>query len=255
MGEISQMRLRQFNQAGVDAFSKFLTACRENPNERVPMELAESDQHTILISDEIFVEPREFSTRRDAADYFHRILSPLSPDAVRKDAGMWTWLSLFYFDQICPNPNGNRKVRNDYTYLFMPDQSRHFYRHLLFIAWQVKQIASEHNRLFLDSSLVTLDKLTTEVFKRLYLTRIPCVFELLDRLYWDRRTNRPAKGIVSPHKISAGDLMHRLPTRIRQLEKTYDLQSLNADQLLEILGNEFQQRAAESNPQMEFILE
>ena len=33
--------------------------------------------------------------------------------------------------------------------------------------------------------------------------------------------------------------MHRFTIRIRQLEKTYDLQSLTADQLIELLGNEF----------------
>lgn len=245
------MRLRQFNKSGIDAFRGFLAACRENPKEQLPKGLLESDEHTLLVPGEIIVEPREFSSRREAADYFHDVLSPLSPDAVRKDVGMWTWLSLFYFDQICPIGNGNRKVRNDYTYIYMPDDSRYFYRHLLFIAWQVKHVAPEHNRLFLDSSLVTLDKLTTEVFKRLYLTRIPCLFELLDRLYWDSANSRPAKGIVSPNKVSAGDLMHRFPTRIRQLEKTYELQSLDADQLLEILGEEFQQRAATSQAQLE----
>ncbi|TWU23244.1 hypothetical protein Pla52o_27800 [Novipirellula galeiformis] len=249
------MHLRQFNKAGVEAFRRFLEACRENPKEPVPVDLLESHEHTVLTSKQIVVEPREFSSRRQAADYFQDLLSPIPPDAVRKDAGIWTWLSLFYFDQICPTGNGNRKVRNDYTYIYMPDESRYFYRHLLFIAWQVKQVAPECNRLFLDSSLVTLDKLTTEVFKRLYLTRIPCLFELLDRLYWDCSNNRPAKGIVSPHKISAGDLVHRFPTRIRQLEKTYDLQSLDADQLLEILGDEFRQRAATSQSQMELSMQ
>jgi hypothetical protein len=33
--------------------------------------------------------------------------------------------------------------------------------------------------------------------------------------------------------------MHRFPIRIRQLEKTYDLVSLTADQLIELLGDEF----------------
>jgi hypothetical protein len=245
------MRLRQFNKTGIEAFGKFLASCREAPTESVPTDLIESDEHTTLVSHEIEVEPRNFSSRRAAADYFHNVLSPLSADVVRKDAGMWTWLSLFYFDQICPIVNGNRTVRNDYTYIYMPDESRYFYRHLLFIAWQVVRIAPEHNRLFLDLPVNRLDRITEEVTKRLYLTRIPCLFELLDRLYWDTASNRPAKGIVSPNKVSAGDLMHRFPTRIRQLEKTYDLQTLDANQLLEILGDEFQQRAAKSQSQME----
>jgi hypothetical protein len=46
--------------------------------------------------------------------------------------------------------------------------------------------------------------------------------------------------LVSPHAVKAGDLVHRLPITIRQLEKTYDLINLKAEQLLELLGPEFQ---------------
>lgn len=238
------MRIRSFNQAGMDAFRAFLGAARSGSNLPVPVELLESDEHTSPLPTEIDVERCEFRSRRDAANHFHVLLSPLSPETVRKAAGMWTWLSLFYFDEVCPVRSGRRNVRNDYTYIFMPNESRYFYRHLLFISWYVLQLSPNHNRLFLDSSLVTLDTITTDVFKRLYLVRIPCIFELLDRLYWDETIGRPARGIVSPNRVMAGDLMHRFPTRIRQLEKTYDLMTLNADQLLEILGDEFQQRAA-----------
>ena len=74
--------------------------------------------------------------------------------------------------------------------------------------------------------------------KRLFVTRLPCAFEVLDRLYWDEHKNRPRKGATSA-KPSPGNLAHRFPMRIRQLEKTFDLMSLNADQLLELLGEEF----------------
>jgi hypothetical protein len=115
----------------------------------------------------------------------------------------------------------------------------------------VLHLSPDHNRLFLHSKISQLDKYNAEVFKRLYLTRIPCIFEVLDRLYWDEEAGKPVKGIVDPRNIHPGNLMHRLPIRIRQLEKTYDLQSLNADQLLEILGDEFQQRAASSQAKFE----
>jgi hypothetical protein len=92
----------------------------------------------------------------------------------------------------------------------------------------------------LDSSISSLDKFTSEVVKRLYLTRIPCFFEVLDRLYWDNSTKRARPGVTNFAKVTAGNLAHRLPVRIRQLEKTYDLQSLTADQLIDLLGEEFQ---------------
>lgn len=90
----------------------------------------------------------------------------------------------------------------------------------------------------LNTPISTLDKVTTEVTKRLYLTRIPCMFEVLDRLYWDPKRQGPRKGIT-PNTARRGDLPHRFPARIQQLEKTFDLQSVTATQLVELLGDEF----------------
>ena len=76
---------------------------------------------------------------------------------------------------------------------------------------------------------------------RLFLTRIPCIFEALDRLYWDEGRGKARAGIVDQKVVKPGDLRHRLPIRVRQLERTYDLFSLTGDQLVELLGEEFQQ--------------
>ena len=109
----------------------------------------------------------------------------------------------------------------------------------MFLAWRVVKLSPIHNRLFLDRPLATLDKMTSEVFKRLYSTRIPCIFEALDRLYWDETSGHARAGMVSPGTVKPGDLIHRLPIRIRQLKRTYDLVSLTADHLIDLLGAEF----------------
>ena len=238
------IEVKSFNKSGIIAFQNFLQATRDKANPPNPVELLDDSGLIEVRYEKLMVESRSFASRRDAADYFHQQFREVPSVELRNDAGMWTWLSLFYFDQICPEIDGERKVRNDYTYVFMPDQSMYFYRHLLFIAWYAKAVAPEHNRLFLDTTLHQLDKFTEDIFKRLYLTRIECIFEVLDRLYWDRGTNRPRKGVNSPRNVVAGDLIHRFPTRIRQLEKTYDLMSLTADQLLELLGDEFSHLAS-----------
>lgn len=232
------MKLRRFTNSGIEQFQIYLAKARENPNTLVPVELLEDDSHTTLVDPEIEIESKDFDTRADAASYFHSKLGALDADQLNIDAELWTWLSLFYFDQVCPVINGRRKVRNDYTYIYEPGNMRHFYRHLLYVAWRAKVVAPKHSRLLLWSTVNVMDKVTTEVMKRLFLTRIPCIFEVLDRIYWDETTSRPIQGIVGS-KTTIGDLTHRLPTRLRQLEKTYDLYSLNADQLIELLGNEF----------------
>jgi hypothetical protein len=237
------MRLRTFNDSGIRGFRDFLREARLNPTLPLPRGLLEDDSHALLESSPIDVEYRPFRLRADAAEYLRILLEPLSISRVENDAGLWTWLTLFYFDEVCPPINGRRDVKNDYCYIFEPRNPRNSYRHRLHIAWRAITSAPIHNRLFLSSPLPTGDKVTEEVFKRLYLTRIPCIFETLERLYWDHKRGRARRGIVSPERIKAGDLVHRFPVRIQQLERTYDLVSLTADQLIDLLGEEFSQHA------------
>jgi len=232
------MILRQFNADGIEAFRAFLAECRDKPNTRVPTELLEDYRLTQLVVPPVEIEKRRLVKKADAATYLAKVLEQIPETHVANNVGLWAWLTLFFFDDVCPTANGTRAVKNDYCYIYEPRNSRHFYRHLLFVPWRILRIAPKHHRLFLTSPVATLDTVTTEVMKRLYLTRIPCIFEVLDRLYWHDTLGKPRKGIVG-QQVRPGDLSHRLPLRIRQLEKTYDLMSLSADQLLELLGDEF----------------
>lgn len=234
------LSVRQFTLAGIEAFRRFLAACRLDPSLPAPWELLEEDSLTERVIPHLEVQQRSFGTRREAAEYLTSLLAPLPQDGVAKNAGLWTWLSFFFLNEICPLRSGTRLVKNDYYYVFEPDNARHCYRHLLFIAWHAHRIAKPFDRLFMCQPLSVLDKITEEVMKRLYLTRIPCIFEVLEQLYWDEVNQRPRRGIADARNIRRGDLYHRFPIRIRQLEKTYDLVSLNAEQLLELLGEEFQ---------------
>lgn len=234
------MELRRFNNRGIETFREALAICREDPKSDISIDLLTNSEFTDVHSPKLDIDLIGFTTKRESAVYLNKLFGGLSKQDLLNDAGLWSWLSLFYFDVVCPKQAGERKVRNDYTYIFEPKSSRHFYRHLLFVSWRILDIAPSHNRLMLDSSISSLDKFTSEVIKRLYLTRIPCFFEVLDRLYWDESIGRARPGVTNFAKVTAGNLAHRLPVRIRQLEKTYDLQSLTADQLIELLGEEFQ---------------
>jgi hypothetical protein len=234
------MNLRQFTTAGIEVFRRFLAECRKSPEIVVPSEMLTESTLTEEIVPRITVQPRQFHDKRDAAEYLRDLLYPLNSEGVSKNAGLWSWLSCFHFDAVCPAKDGQRSVKNDYSYVFEPTSPRHYYRHLMYVPWYVQRLAPEENRLFLTGQLNVLDKATSEVLKRLFLTRIPCIFEVLDTLYWDQKRGRIRAGMVSPGRVRPGDLVHRLPVRIRQLEMTYDLQSLSAEQLIELLGEEFQ---------------
>src|SRR5437879_5011647 len=126
------MILRQFRSAGIEAFKQFLVQGRERPKTKVPTQLLEANNLTEVVKGlNASVENRQFATRRDCAEYLKSILEPLPHQSVAENAGLWTWLSVFYFDLLCPaDADGNQHVKNDYHYVFEPKNPRHFYRHL-----------------------------------------------------------------------------------------------------------------------------
>jgi hypothetical protein len=237
------MKLRQFNAGGVERFRSMLQVCREDPHVEIDFQLLENNTFTEEIVSGIEVTGQIFKTKGDAGQYLHSLLglTALTHNDITSNTGLWAWLSLFFFDSVCPkNLQGRRSVKSDYYYVYDP-KIRDHYRHLLHVSWRVLDITqkdSQPHRLITTTPIDTMDSVTDEIIKKLYLIRIPRIFEVLDRIYWNKITQKAQKNIVGK-KVRKGDLNHRFPAVIRQLEKTYDLQTLNADQLIELLGEEF----------------
>ncbi len=187
------MIVRQFNASGIAAFEAFLAECRTHPQMPVPRNLLKDNSLAERIGPHIAVEPKHFTLRRDAADYLAKLLEPLPPDEIAENAGLWTWLSLFFFDEVCPVHDGRRQIRSPQFYVYEPKLVRRAYYHLLFIPWRIAHIAPNHGRIFLTGPVHQQNEVTRLVMKRLYLLRIPCIFEVLDRLYWDDQGAKTTK--------------------------------------------------------------
>jgi len=67
------------------------------------------------------VEARGFQSRLEAARYLHEALAEVASGAIENEVGLWGWLSLFYFDQVCPPvPAGRRRPKRDYRHILEP---------------------------------------------------------------------------------------------------------------------------------------
>jgi hypothetical protein len=166
------MRLRRFNDLGTRAFRSFPADAHENPLQAVPWELLEDATQSEIVDPGIELEQRVFASKPEAADYLRDRLTPLSDLLVERDAGLWTWLSLFFFDSVCPPTDRGRRVKSLEFYLFDPWNSQRGYYHLLFGLWRVRKITQEHGRLFMLGPVSVQDEVTREVMKRLFLVRI-----------------------------------------------------------------------------------
>lgn len=177
-------------------------------------------------------------TKREAGQYLNakigRILSKLGPS----QPGLWNWLSAWLWDSLCPP---GKRPRSTPYYVYGHGHNSRRGQHLLAVSTLLFQKFPDC-RVLLNGPVDSLTAVVQEVNTRLSLVRIPCLGELLDRLYWDEARQRPKAGLVNPGPTPrAGELRRRLPVCIQQLEMTYDLQALSADQLLELLGPEFKQ--------------
>ena len=236
------MRVRRLNDIGLARFRTYLAELRETPTKTPPVAMLEDDTVTLAVPEGVEVDHRPLRTKSEAATYLKAQLGPLSRQDLFKDAGLWTWLSLFYFDQVCPAvAGGQRKPANDAHYLLEPNDSFRYYKHLLATPVRVLGLAPVHHKVLLNAPLPVLGQIMERMAARLYLLRIPCVPEVIDLLYYDETKGRAKRGIANPNRgIKRGDLTNRFPARMRQLQLTYDAHALSAGQLVKLLGREFE---------------
>ncbi|MDR2706435.1 MAG: hypothetical protein LBC02_11710, partial [Planctomycetaceae bacterium] len=231
------MKIHRFNKQGIEAFRNELQRCRENITLRPDVSLLENKTLTEIIAD-VDLQPQIFQTKGEAGLFLREVFQQcgLTNNELMSDTGLWSWLSLFYFDSVCPK---DKKIESNYRYIFEAGNYRRYYRHNLFVSWQIMNVAGENNhRLLSDTEVSVIGKLVQLVMERLYLLRIPCFFEVLDKVYYNPKTRKAYSSCVNSSK--PGNICNRFPTVIQQLSLTYDMPSLTADKLIELLGDEFQ---------------
>ena len=96
-----------------------------------PLHILQDTSFSEALPFEVDVEHKHFPTRYDMGTYLYTKLSPIDQQLLLHDMGPWTWLALFYFDQLCPpDQAGIRRPREDYNYILSKD-FRHRERHAI----------------------------------------------------------------------------------------------------------------------------
>jgi hypothetical protein len=125
------MKLHRFNDEGVNRFGQFLDALSADPAFAVPSGLLTDPAYVVPVPQGPEVQAQQFATRMDTACYLDNILSNIVGCDIDRDAGLWAWLSLFYFDQVCPvDGHGHRKVGERARYVPAVTNYQKYYRHL-----------------------------------------------------------------------------------------------------------------------------
>lgn len=227
-------KLRALNARGVEAFREFLQQIRGGAEFRASPAILYVDQFTTPFPRAIDIERRAFASKFEAAEYLAGVLANVPAPA--EEIGLWSWLALFYFDQLSPvDADGCRRPREDYHYIPI-DSGWKRDRHLLAAPYKLFLRHGRNARLLLHPPVYEHGAFIYDLAFRRDLIANGGLIEAIDLLYWDSKRGRPKRGATTQSR--AGNL-RRLITVIQQLDFNYDLYGMRAEEILRLLPPEF----------------
>ena len=232
--------LRQLTPAGIKRAQAFLAHLREHPDAHStpPEELLSADRYSRPFGESagIMVAPRTFRTRREAGKYLSALLAPVRRK-VMTDAGVWSWLGMYYLEGTAPKPLSP----NNMTLIFESGEDtsnagrseQQTYRHYLWGSWRLYEQHGENAAFLLDQTISSWDDISQRAFGSRRVFSSLGVVPVILRLY--TAGTRKKGGYVN----SPGGLRHLMRV-LPQLELTYDVYGMEPAALLHILPEPFQ---------------
>jgi hypothetical protein len=231
--------LRRFTDSGIEAFRGYLAKLRSGSQDPPPFNMLEEDNYAVPAYDEITVEQITFGSRLDFAKYACEVFSKVESDDLFNDVRVWSWLSLYYFEQVCPvDKDGLRKPGRDYRHIPEPG-FRVGHRHLLsgaYLVYAIYGLGDLLSGFLLYTALPTESQIYHQIVSRQNLVTNPVVVEAAGLLYFDKKTKRPKKGAFQTNRPGT---LNRFIMVIQQLDLNFDLYSMDSLELLNLLPTEF----------------
>lgn len=237
--QASGMSLRRLTPMGIKRAQAFLKYMREHADadRRPPKELLYGDTFSrpFDATANIQVEQRRFRTRREAGAYLSPLLAPVRRQ-VLDDAGVWSWLGIFYFKATAPaslSPTNSTFIfehgTEDSNAVRSEQQTD---RHYLWGSWRLYEQHGESAAFLLDQSISSWDDIAHRSFGSRRVFNSVGVVQSILHLYTNGDRKKRGYG------RSPGGLRHLMRV-LPQLEMTYDVYGMEPEALLRILPEPF----------------
>jgi hypothetical protein len=236
------MELRKFTDKGLEQFRAYLHEMGEGSTANPPLHLLTGSEFSKPMRGSVQLEHTQFVSRLDLARYLDQTFEelPERPDRLMNDIHLWSWMSLFYFDQVCPaNDKDRRKPGRDYRHIPEPGYPNG-HRHLMMGAYLVYTTygwGDELSKLLLQTALSIESHFHHQIATRQSFITNRGIMEALHILYYNNFENKPKRGPIM-NKNAPGSL-YRFVGVIQQLDVTYDLYSMSGSEIVSLLPGEF----------------
>lgn len=234
------MQIRKLNPDGIRWFQECLAACRADGGCHFEEQELSDDKYSSAVKGAGDVEHRTFDRRFDFAKYLvgkvGKMVDTFNADDRR---GLWSWLAMFFFRDICPKTGGNRfKPGENPRWIYEPDNFQRYYRHLLFgpfAIYRVYQDDPDKALAVLASAPGSPGELVEQLASRQQIITNRVVIDVARRLYVNKEGTIKT-GASSKDKGG----VRRFADVIGQFDLTWDLYGMDPDDLFSMLPAEFQ---------------
>lgn len=231
------MELRQLTDKGLERYSDWLDALRQNPKLDIPRVLLDDADASEPVA-EVEVQEIPFTSRFEASAYLHKLFTDAGLEDVTGEAGLWGWLSVLYFDQLCPSSRGERNLKQKERYF--PDLKNflRYYRHALagsYLIYHAHKDQPERTKSLLYAPLSVQTDLLEQLASRQWIITNKAAVEAATALYYDASKGNLKRGAGGSGKGSP----RRLKEVLDQFDLTFDLYGMKSQALVQLLPKEF----------------
>jgi hypothetical protein len=248
--------VRMLNDEGISQFEKYVDELRDEPTLPPPFHLLTSPATSVAAPfvASLAIQPlgRPYGSAYELGSYLcAQVFNDVSKPLISRDHGLWNWLALFLFDELCPSANGRRAPLETAAYVLSKDfKYTRYYRHLVRSAWVLVSVHGHFAKVLLtaNSSQTSPVSVRTEMQMQLSATQefveSKSVVETAYALYFDNAADRMKVGSSS----KGAGAPRRLVTVLNQFDLTYDLHASPAATLVALLPTEFDRFRGKAKP-------
>lgn len=233
------MKVRRLGAKGIERFSAFLDSLNSATPHSVPTWLLDNDETSSPLEVDIDVQAQPFPNRFELAKYLDSKLTDVGLKNLERDIALWAWLTLFYFDQLCPlHEDGSRKAGERARYIPAVEDYRKYYRHLVAGPYSIYRAHRDEPERVLAVLAGPVDQpgdIAEQLASRQEIVTNKAAMALATSLYIDATTKRAKRGAAGRGPGSA----RRFVDVLNQFDLTWDLYAMQMQAMRQMLPSEF----------------
>lgn len=230
--------IRVLTDRGTELFRDYIMEVKVDFKKSPPVDKLSHSPWSSEFTPRIELDSLSATTRTELGKYLVDLFEAYGVDRqdILNNPGIWSWFALLWFDSLCPvKSDGSRKILETSKYVCSSDYTD-YYRHLVAASWDIYYLHRGNSRLFLWTPLYIHSDFIEQYASRQNIITNKALIEVLNRLYWDSKSNCPKKGAQNRKK--AGNF-RRLLSFVQQVELTYDIHAMSAKDILALLPSEY----------------